>query len=171
MLHVGARERRVGDVGHHAVHGVTHLVHEGLHLVEAEQRRLVAHRLGEVAHHLYERPHLLAVHVALSAEFGHPGSAPLRRSGIHVEIEHTHESCAVVDLVDLHVGVVDLDVRCLHELDSVEGAVEVEDTLTHLVQLEVGTQQLGVEAVFLLFQFLAPVGEIPALQLIFHSMV
>ena len=163
-LHAGAAEAGIGAIGEKAVHGVSELVHKGLHLVETQQRRFVSNGFGEVAHHLNQRSNLFASYIALLAECGLPGTAALAGSRVHVQIEHTHETVAVHHLVNLHIGVVDFDVVGLAERDSIQAAVQVEDALPHFLHLQVGTQQLRVEVILLLLQFLAVVAEVPALQ-------
>ena len=84
---------------------------------------------------------------------------------MHIEIKDAHKALAVADTIGADVFLVDLYVRGFVEGETVERMVESKNSLSHFVELKVGTKYLGIEVVALFFQLLAVVGEVPVLQL------
>ena len=76
----------------------------------------------------------------------HPGAAALGVPGVEVGDEQPERPVLVVHVEDAHVGVVAGQVVALGEAQPVEPAGGVEDPVVqHPLQLEVGTQRVGVD--------------------------
>ena len=163
---VRAGERLVGTLAQHAVQRVAELVEEGLHLVKGQQRGLRLGGLREVHHQRHQRAGLFAVDHLRTAVLGHPGARVLRGAGEEVEVEHRQEVALLVGhVVGRHVGVVDLDLLVGRKVEPVELVGQQEDTLLHVLELEVGLHHLVAQGILLVLVLLAVVGPVPRHQL------
>ena len=124
---------------------------EGLHLTERQQCGLVVCGLREVHHHTDMRTYVLTFFIyILSLVFRHPCPTLLTFAGMEIGIEHCQERTIFVEhFVGLHIGMVDRYLRVLLERDAIETGGQTEHPVDDLVQLEIGTQHLRVDIVFL----------------------
>ena len=130
---------------------MSEFVEEGLHFRECQQGRLFLGGFREVHHYADVRPHIDALAVdILSLVFRHPGAALLPFAGMEVGVEHGQEGTILVEhLVGLHVGMIHGNVLVLLEGDAIEAVGQSEDTVDDPRQLEIRSQHLGIDVVFL----------------------
>ena len=166
--HVGTAETLEAGVGKHAVQRMAELMEERLHLAQRQQCRLVVRRLRQIHHHRHVRPHVLTFLIyILSLVFGHPCPTLLAFAWMEISIEDGEVRAVLVEhLVGFHVGVIDGYVLVLLERDAIQAVCQSEDAVDDLVQLEVGTQHLGIYIIFLQFQLVRIEGGVPGLHLL-----
>ena len=132
------------------------LVECGLNLVYGEQCNAVLVRRSEVCNIADDGTHLVAVSIeVLVAEIVHPRAASLAGTGEIVAGEYSKQvSVLIGHFVDNYLRIVFRNVWKFFYIYSVEGLCGQEDTLAHVVDLEVRLGHLLVQGVFLLADFL-----------------
>ena len=91
---------------------------------------------------------------------------------MEVGIEHGEiRSVLVEHLIGLHIRMIDGDVLVLLERDAVELVGQAEDAVDDLLQLEVGTQHLCVDVIFLQLQLVRIEGKIPGFQILSTQLI
>ena len=162
---VGTAEGAVVALAEHAVQAVAELVEESFRLVEVEQRRFILGGFGEVANHLNDGDDVVAILVdVLLAEIGHPSAAAFAFAREEVHIEDGDDLIAVEHLVADGLGVVFGQRVVDAEGDAVEFVGDGESALTNIVEREVGSDEVFVEAVAFGAEAFAVVAPIPGLQ-------
>ena len=159
--HGGARQRRIGHVGEHAVQAVAELVEQGAGIVGRQQRGLGSGALGEIADIDDERRDL-AVELLLVAQRGHPGAGALGRPGEVVAVEQRLVLAVTApDLPDPDVGMPERDILALGEGDAEQAGGAVEGGLDHVVEHQIGLDRSVVEIGAALPQLFGVVTPIP----------
>ena len=90
----------------------------------------------------------LGIHI-LFREIGHPRTGTLGGAGEEVGVEHADEtSVGAGYVIGLYIGMVDLNLGVVCELQAIELCGKAEYTVNHVVELEVGAEGLFVKRVF-----------------------
>ena len=149
--YIRAAETLETGIGEHAVQGVAELMKECLHFTECQQGRLLLRGLGEVHHHADVRTDVLTFLVdILSLKLRHPRTALLALARMEISIEYGQERAVLVEhLVRLDVGMIHGNVLVFLEGYSVQLVSQSEDPLDDVLQLEIRTQHLLIQVVFL----------------------
>ncbi len=154
-------------LGEHVVQAVSELVEQCLHLVVGEQRRFVPHGRSEVAGHEGHWVLLPVARLHARDAVGHPGTAPLLRPGVEIEVELPQQlsGTGIAHLVEAHVGVPHVHLLVALADDHAE---ETADHLEHAGN-DAGLREPGLElflgdAVAMLAQLFAVVGDVPGLE-------
>ena len=107
----------------------------------------------------------------LSLIFCHPGTSLLTLAGVEVGIEYGQVRAVLVEhLVGFHIGMIYGDILVLLESDAVQLISQSEDTFDNVFQLEIRTQHLLIQVVFLHLQLVAVEGGVPRHHF-FHILV
>ncbi len=162
-----------GDAGHfllgeHVVQPMAELVEQGDHFVVGEQAGLAAGRRREVAGQVGDRGLQFAVQTA-AAHPGvvHPGPAALAVACVHIEVESgAHAAVVVHQFKEAHVRVPGVHVVTLAEADAEQLADHLEHAVDHFLRREPGAQRFVGKVVAGFAQTLAPVAQVPGLQIV-----
>ena len=165
--HGSTAHGRIMALGQEAVKGMAELVKSGLHLVHGQESRTVLVRRGEIADIDYDRTYFLAVGiVVLVAEIVHPCAAALGRAREIVAEEDTEQGAVGIgELPGLSCVVVELHPLQTLEVHPVQGMSRLEDTLLHVLHLEVRLGQVLVKVVLGLAYLLGIIPPVPWLDL------
>ena len=147
---------------------MTKLMEEGLHLAQCQQSGFLGGWLCEIHHHTDMGTHILTFLIdILALVLCHPSPTLLAFARMEVCIEHSQIAAIFIkNLVGFHVRMIDGDSLIFLEGDAVKAVSQTEDAVNHLVQLEVRTQHLGIEVVFLQLQLMGIERGIPWFQIV-----
>ena len=153
-------------IGQHAMQRMAKLVEEGLHLAQCQQGRFLLRGFCEIHDHADMRTYILALTVnPLPLVFCHPGTTLFTLSGMEIGIEDSQERAVLVEhLVSFHVGMIDWDVLVFLKGNAIQAIGQAKDTINHLRQLEIGTQHLCIEIVFLKLELMRIEAKVPRLK-------
>ena len=145
---------------------MTELMQERTNLIIREERRLICCRTSEIHHiHNMRTMILLALHI-LRLEIVHPCAATFTVPRVEVRIINGQELTLLVKhLIGRHFRVIDLNILILLEGDTIQTLRQTEHTLLHVLQLEIRTKVIIRDRIFLLFEFLGVITEVPGLQM------
>ena len=148
--HVGAGRVVVLATGEHAVKAVSELVQEGANLVIGKQRGLGVRGAGEV-HHVHDVRTAVGLALApLRLEVVHPRTSALAVPRVEIGIIHGQIFALLVKhLVGANLRVVGLDIFVLLEGDAVQTLGQTKHALFNGLQLEIRTQVVVGDGVFL----------------------
>ena len=139
---------------------------ESAHLIVRKERRFLRSRPSKV-HHIHNMRTMifLANHI-LRLEVVHPCAAAFTIPRVEVRIINGQELTLLVKhLICRHFRVIYLDILILLEGDTIQTLRQTEHTLLHVLQLEIRTKVIIRDRIFLLFEFLAIIAEVPRLQM------
>ena len=154
--HVRSALRCILAAREHTMQAMTELVQEGAYLIISEQCRFLC-RLAREIHHVHDmRTMVFLLADKLRLEIIHPRAAALTVPRMEVSVVHREELTLLVeDLVSRYFGVINLNLLVFFELDAIETLCEPEDTFLHCLQLEIRTEVIIRNIVFLFLEFLA----------------
>ena len=163
--HVGARERRVMNVGEHPVQRVSELVEHRRHVIISQQSRLARGRLGEIGDVVHDR--FPARQRRLVDELIHPCPTLLVVALEVVGIKQRQRlAVGIEDLEGADIRIVNRDVVPLLESQSVQLVGGEEDAvLQNVIELEVRHDLRFIQVILRLPHLLRVVLPIPRLQL------
>ena len=145
---------------------MSELMEERTHFIIGQQRGLGVRRAREI-HYIHNmRTAVFFALFPLRFVVVHPCTATFAVPRMEVSVIHGKElALLVVHLICAHLGIVGLDVLVLLERNAVQAVSQAEYALLYGFQLEVWTQVVVGNGVFLVLEFLAVVTPVPALQL------
>ena len=165
-IHVCSRLSAELCLGEHSLKRVAKLVESGFHLIECEKRWHILGGLGEIAHIVDYRALTHAVVVILTLELAHPSTLTLCCTREIVGHEHCHViALGIFHVVNGNFGVILGSIGHLGECDAVEAVCHSENSLHHVLKLEVWANIVLAEVEFLLLHLLGIVIVVPGCNL------
>ena len=163
--HIGARERRVLDVGEHPVQRVSELVEHRRHVIICKQRRLARRWFGEIGDVVHDG--LPSGQRRLIDELIHPGPTLLVVALEVVGVKQRQRlAVGVEDLEGADIRIVNRDVVPLLESQSVQLVGGEEDAvLQNVIELEVRHDLGFIQVILRLPHLLRVILPVPRLQL------
>ncbi len=131
-----ARERRIVDVRVEPVQRVAELVKHRGGIVPRDQHRLsrfAFHEVRVVGHDGQD----LGPELFLRAVLVHPRARALACARVGIEVPQPYALAVALDLVDAHVGVIDLHIVDLYEAQAVQRIRQPEHRLADLFELQI----------------------------------